>query len=161
VTIYCAANDREIQQKLVDVVATYLTIGRGWLWYYRHLLLGDVRILGDGADGTAPQERVWYANLTVPATADWRLLMPRDQVQRIDIDIDTVTPDDPFEDPDSIFGIFTPLDPEDARTRFAEARAKERILSSLPKDLRVEGIDNNLPIRPMRSSKHSRGDGDV
>jgi len=157
VTIFCGANDRELQQKVVDVTSVYLTIGRAWIWYYRFLLLGDVRILGDGVDGDTQEERVWYANLTIPATADWRLIVPKEEIQRIDLDVDLVTPDDPFETPDdSSLGVFTPMDPEDARRRLAQlkAAAQTHHPSHAAEDLLVETeTSGDLPLRPMRGPK--------
>jgi len=157
VALYCGANDRELQQKITDVTATYLTIGRGWLWYYRYVLLGDVRMLGDGVEGEVQQERVWYANMSIPATADWRLLVPRETVERFDPDIETVTPDDPFGDPvHPTPGIFTPLDPEEARGRLLEMRAVVTQPKPPEQDLSVEQTgDQALPLRPMRSAKDS------
>lgn len=160
VTLYCGANDRELQQKLADVTVLYLTIGRGWLWYYRHVLLGDVRILGDGTEGDVQQEKVWYANLTIPASADWRLVMPRDVIKGIDFEMDLVTPDDPFTLPENIMdtepGLVTPLDPEDAREQLENAQAAENIQMpnlTASKDLLFEGPETDLPLRPMRSNK--------
>lgn len=162
ITIYCAANDRELQQKIVDVTTVYLTIGRGWLWYYRHVLLGDVRIAGDGVEGDTQQERVWYANLVVPVTADWRLLVPSDQIQKVNIDVDLVTPDDPFEDPRNPSpGILTPLDPEEARDKLLELKARAQAYSSpnSTEDLKMEREGVALPLRPMQGS-FKREDGD-
>jgi len=157
VTFFCGANDRELQQKLVDVTTMYLTIGRGYLWLYRFVLVGDVRIQGDGVEGEVQQERVWYGNLLTPVSADWRLIVPRDQVERFDIDIDLVTPDDPFESPDGLApGVLTPMDPEGARARLVEMQRQEsaQAPASSLRDLMIEGSDaEDLPLRPMRSYK--------
>jgi len=115
VTIYCAANSQDTQQKLTDTVAIYLTVGRTWLLYNRYIGLGDVRIVGDGEDQTPSQEKVYHGYLTVPITADWRLIEPKEVIQRINVELDSVTPDDPFEDPLQVMsryppGTFVPLD---------------------------------------------------
>lgn len=172
ITLFCGANDRDLQQKLVDVATVYLTIGRGWIWYYRFVLLGDVRILGDGVEGDVSEERIWFANLTVPATADWRLIMARDAIQRIDLDVELVTPDDPFEDPKSLLlnapkptdkvGVLTPMDPEDARERLAQL--EDAAQAEVPTHSREEFMmetdsSTDLPLRPMRGSKHTGEDG--
>lgn len=164
ITLYCAANDRELQQKLVDVTTAYLTIGRGWMWYYRFVLLGDVRILGDGVEGEVQQERVWYGNLVIPVSADWRLIVPRDEILRIDMDIDTVTPDDPFDVPDQVVqepGLLTPMDPENARDRLAEIKAASQ-LSAPSRPIEDFLIDSkasaDLPLRPMKSNQQPNKD---
>lgn len=165
ITLYCGANDRELQQKIVDVTTAYLTIGRGWMWFYRFVLLGDVRILGDGVEGDTQQERIWFANLAVPVSADWRLIIPRDEIQRIDMDIDTVTPDDPFEVPDQVLqepGLLTPMDPENARERLAEIKtAAQAIAPTRPvEDFMWDSeASRDLSLRPMRSTKQPKKDG--
>jgi len=111
ITVTCSANDRELQQKLTDVATVYLAVGRGWVFYNRHVLMRDIRILGDGVDDSTPQEPVYYANLIVPTTADWRILVSGETLERLDFDIELVTPDDPFEDLRELPpGVYTPLD---------------------------------------------------
>ena len=152
VSIFCASNDKETQQRLTDVVAYYLTIGRGWVYYNRHLLLGEVRFLGDGVDERVPQEKVYFASLSVPVSADWRLIIQRDTVQKIMPDIDLVTPDDPFPIPEmQMPPIQTPLDP-------AGGPRSEQDLPTTdvedPSKFLMEGPENkDLPLRPMKSSR--------
>jgi len=111
ITISCAANDRDLQQQLTDITTVYLTIGRGWVFYNRHVLMKDIRLLGDGVDEKVHQEPVYYANLVVPVTADWRVLVAGEVLQRLEFDIELVTPDDPFEDLSGLPpGVYTPLD---------------------------------------------------
>jgi hypothetical protein len=112
VNIICAANDRITMELLTDIVGFTLLLGRGWIYYNRHILLGEVRFAGDGIDDKIRPEPVYYGNISIPATADWRLIVPKDTVTKINPDFDLVTPDDPFDDPrNAVPGIITPLDP--------------------------------------------------
>ena len=97
VTIRCNANDRVLQQKLTDATAAYLIWGRWFLWNYRFVLIGDIRITGDGVEEGVAQEPVYYGVLSAPIYADWRMLVTRDLVKRVDFDIETVSPADPFD----------------------------------------------------------------
>ena len=152
VSIYCAANDQETQQRLTDIVAYYLTIGRGWVYNNRHLLLGEVRFLGDGIDESDQKEKVYFASLAIPVTADWRLTIQRDTIQKIIPDIDIVTPDDPFEIPTMQENpLLTPLDPPGIPV--VEER-KQDLSKEDPNKYLIEGPESqDLPLRPMKSKR--------
>jgi len=156
VTVVCAANDRDLQQKLTDVATVYLTVGRGWVYNYRHVLMRDVRLQGDGVDDRVPEEPVYYASLSVPVTADWRILVEGEVLQRLNFDIELVTPDDPFEDPSGVSpGAFTPLDKNPLVAVFDKEQTSQiaqMLRQATPPRPAVPGADSKEPpIRPMRT----------
>jgi len=136
INLHCIANDRETMEKLTDLVAFTLVIGMGWIYYNKHMLLREVRFGGDGVDDKVGQEPVYFGNLVVPATADWRLIVPRDTISKVDIDVDLVTPDDPFTDPNNVVpGSITPID----------------LTSNIGKVTEDQSLNSkNPPLRPMR-----------
>jgi hypothetical protein len=151
VTLYCAANDRDLQQKVTDVATVYLTIGRGWVWIYRHILMRDVRLLGDGVDERVPNEPVYYANLAVPVSADWRILVAGETLRQLNFDIELVSPDDPFETPTMQPGVVTPLD-KDPLTAVLE-----RSMFRPPEPLQQEPIiKTEHPLHPLVHTPYRR-----
>jgi hypothetical protein len=143
INVHCAANDHETMEQLTDVVAFLMIIGMGWIYYNRHIFMREVRFGGDGVDNKISQEPVYYGNLVVPATADWRLIVPRETVKRINPDLDIVTPDDPFDDPNSLMpGTITPIDPG--------IDLSKSIVITQESDIQ-EKFKDDLPLRPMRS----------
>lgn len=152
ISVSCAANDRDLQQKVTDVATVYLTVGRGWVYNNRHVLIRDVRLQGDGVDERTAEEPVYYANLSVPVTADWRILVEGEILQRLNFDITLVTPDDPFEDPSMVSpGAFTPLDQNPLVAVFDKAQMSqmEQMLGgSSPPQPKVPGEPS---IRPMKT----------
>ena len=168
VSIYCAANDKETQQRVTDLAVYYLTIGRGWMYYNRFMLMGEVRFLGDGEDKKNEQEPIYYSSIAVPVEADWRLLIQRDTIQKIHTDTDMVTPDDPFEVPVGAVGPlgFTQTTPEIVSPLgFAEitpadppgvelVERKDIIVNKEPSlNLFIESEGSDLPLRPMHSGR--------
>ena len=145
---------QETQQRLTDVVAYYLTIGRGWVYNNRHLLLGEVRFLGDGIEESNQKEKVYFASLAIPVTADWRLTIQRDTIQKIIPDVDIVTPDDPFEIPTMQENpLFTPLDPA-GFPEVVEKVQKETPRIGDSNRYLVDGPEGKeLPLRPMKSKR--------
>ena len=144
VTLQCAANDQDLQQRITDVAAVYLTVGRGWVWNNRHVLMRDVRMAGDGVDNASPQEPVYYATLTIPITADWRILLEGETLKRFNFDLDLVTPDDPFEIPGMDVGTFTPLDQNPLVSVFSKDNTHEILTPEpVPKD--------PSEVRPMKT----------
>ena len=147
VNIICAANDRITMELLTDVVGFTLLLGRGWIYYNRHILLGEVRFVGDGIDDKIRQEPVYYGSITVPATADWRLIVPKDTVKQINPDFDLVTPDDPFDDPRNVIpGSITPLDPP----------LGSKVQGQVEKNSKDPQIGEQ-PLQPMYSTPRRRG----
>ena len=149
VTLQCAANDQDLQQKLTDVAAVYLTVGRGWVWNNRHVLMRDVRLSGDGVDNSTPQEPIYYATLMIPVTADWRILIEGETLKRFNFDLDLVTPDDPFEIPGMEVGALTPLDPNPLVSVFNKQNESEIMM---PRPIPKEEPD----IKPMKTT-YGRG----
>jgi len=144
ITVSCSANDRELQQKLTDVTTVYLTVGRGWVFYNRHVLMRDIRLLGDGVDEKEAQEPVYYANLVVPVTADWRVLVSGEILEQLDFDLELVTPDDPFEELGMLPpGAYTPLDKNPLVAVFDQKNFPPS--PSRPKS------NGEEPLRPMRT----------
>jgi len=152
ISIVCAANDRDLQQRLTDVATVYLTVGRGWVYNNRHVLLRDVRLQGDGLDDRVPEEPVYYATLSVPATADWRILVEGETLARLNFDVELVTPDDPFEDPIAHPpGTLTPIDKNPLVAVFDKEQMTNmhRTLHGQPQSEIPDSED--LPIKPMKT----------
>ena len=156
VNIHCAANDRITMELLTDVVGFILLLGRGWIYYNRHILLGEVRFVGDGLDDKIRQEPVYYGTISIPATADWRLIIPKDTVTKINPDFELVTPDDPFGDPQhAVPGIITPLDPPLSFVKTNPGQSKVQDPTLIEK-LRNDSQASELPLRPMHSTPGRR-----
>jgi len=157
VTIYCAANSQDIQQKLVDTTAFYLTIGRRWLLENRYIGLGDLRLVGDGNEKNSEQEQLYFGYMTVPVTADWRLVEPVDVIERINVELDAVTPDDPWSEPIDFEaappGTFTPLD---AKKRAIVMRNKAYAREVQATKQEQEETLERPSIRPIRERTRVR-----
>jgi len=152
ISVVCASNDRDLQQRLTDVATVYLTVGRGWVYNNRHVLIRDVRLQGDGIDERIPQEPVYYANLSVPTTADWRILVEGETLARLNFDIELVTPDDPFEDPGATApGTLTPMDKNPLVAVFDKEQiaSMSSTLGNTPQPKVSESDDTS--IKPMKT----------
>lgn len=151
ISVVCAANDRDLQQRLTDVATVYLTIGRGWVYNNRHVLIQDVRLQGDGIDERVPQEPVYYANLSVPTTADWRILVEGETLARLNFDIELVTPDDPFEDPSGVPpGALTPIDKNPLVAVFDKTQMTS--MNQMLRETPQPKVPSSEPrIRPMKT----------
>jgi len=88
VVLSCGANQQDLQQRLTDVVAIYLLLGRFAAFFStRTILLDQIVFLGENRMQAEPdQELVFEGRLSVRITADWRMVYPIDVIQRIDVD---------------------------------------------------------------------------
>jgi len=114
----------------------------------------DVRLQGDGVDDRTAEEPVYYATLSVPVTADWRILVEGEVLQRLNFDIQLVTPDDPFEDPNGVPpGAVTPLDKNPLVAVFDKsqmAQITQVLGQNAPPQPKVPG-SKGPAIRPMKT----------
>jgi len=81
--LVCAAYAQEVQQIITDFAGRALALGKEDLLRRYSLLLGNPQLAGDGQFRNIDEEVVWYADIQVPVSADWRALRQRDTIATV------------------------------------------------------------------------------
>lgn len=85
VRIVCLDRSQEVQQTITDYAGFLLSTGKREILESYNLLLGDPQLTNDGQFRTEDQEVVWFAQIMVPVSADWRALRPREKITSIEV----------------------------------------------------------------------------